>query len=937
MDLATLFVRFKADTSDVDKGIKGIESTATKSGANIAKTLASAFGAAAIGAGIKKSIDAASDLNETVSKTRTIFGEASTAVEATAATAAKSMGLSKTAYLDAASGLKGLLDNLGLTRDESTKWSQDLTKLGSDLGSFFNKDPAQAIEAIQAALRGESEPIRAFNVQLSDAAVKAEAMKEGLYAGTGAIDAHAKAQATLALIMQQTTTAQGDFAKTADGVANGQRIAKAETENAAASLGQNLLPIYGKLVDIVGKVAEVFGSLPGPVQTAIVALAGIVALSGPIGSMIDLIGGIREAMAGLATSAGGLALVAVGIVAAIALFSSGDDAQKQIVARSKEVATSLGKETNEIAKQQQAAAGATTAVQGYADAQLALSRALTGADEKGQRLAKALGALGFQADDAARILGLLKTTAGNEAVEFDKTTGSFKRYGTAATDAAADQADLLLKMLEAKGVSRDVAIALVGAGQSASAFGGRVDAVTENTKGFSDANKVLVDAIIEVGKQSGDVDLNLSAQGALNAEVATNAYNASLVAQAEAQAGVSRNSDQAQKVLGEYQTIIDNLTPEQEKLRTATEGTTAALDKVAPATQGAANAMDEYAVRQDQAKASAEANKDATDALKKSLDKSTGSTNAAKRAADDYGKALDTVFGASIDLEEANRDLAAGWDTVKQAIKDNGNTLDIHTEKGRANRTAIEDQVKTIQAKIKADIASGVSVADATAAGELYRQKLIDTSGTTKKAKAAAEEYINQLGLTPENIQTAVGLANDEETKRRLKGLLDQLGDIDAGAAAEIQADIDQGKFDEAEAALNKLARNRPVVFVPSGNFTSGNVAGPRSGSNGAPGRSALGRYVPAGANFLTTVSEPGSSDEVILPLGNPSRIRELARGNNVGSRILDALADDDLEPHGAVSTSSSSSSSTSLTVVNNRQDLTLDDANRLLMLARLS
>lgn len=293
--VADAYVEIRTDTSKAESEVR-------KQAHSLGATFASVFGAAAFGAAMRKSIDAASDLNETVSKSKQMFGSASGEMEKYAASAAKSMGMSKRAYLDAASGLKGLLDNLGLASGQSTKWSREMTQLGADLASFFNTDPADAVAAIGSALRGESEPIRAYNVNINDALVKTKAFEMGLYSGKGAIEQSAKAQATLALIVQQTAAAHGDFARTADGVANSQRIAKAETENAAASMGQNFLPIYERAVQVVGFLAEGFGALPGPVQIALVALAGFVAIQGPLGKVGDAVDGLSRKFTNLGSN-----------------------------------------------------------------------------------------------------------------------------------------------------------------------------------------------------------------------------------------------------------------------------------------------------------------------------------------------------------------------------------------------------------------------------------------------------------------------------------------------------------------------------------------------------------------------------------------------------------------------------------------------------------
>jgi hypothetical protein len=97
----------------------------------------------------------------------------------------------------------------------------------------------------------------ANSTQALKATVKAEKAQEALEKTTkkipGTLDAATKAQAAYALIFEQSTTAQGDFARTSDGLANQQRILKANFENTAATLGSALLP---KIAEVAKKINE---------------------------------------------------------------------------------------------------------------------------------------------------------------------------------------------------------------------------------------------------------------------------------------------------------------------------------------------------------------------------------------------------------------------------------------------------------------------------------------------------------------------------------------------------------------------------------------------------------------------------------------------------------------------------------------------------------
>lgn len=208
-------------------------------------------GVAAV-AGAKVAIDAASNIGEATSKVNVVFGDAGQAVLDFSKTAASSLGLSQQAVLDAAGTFGTFGKVAGLSGKDLASFSNDFTALAADLASFNNTTPEEAITAIGAGLRGESEPLRRFGVLLDDATLKAEAMKLGIYEGTGTLTAQQKVLAAQAAIMAQTSDAQGDFARTSDGLANQQRILQAQMENVKATIGAKLLPIALKLAQFFG-------------------------------------------------------------------------------------------------------------------------------------------------------------------------------------------------------------------------------------------------------------------------------------------------------------------------------------------------------------------------------------------------------------------------------------------------------------------------------------------------------------------------------------------------------------------------------------------------------------------------------------------------------------------------------------------------------------
>jgi hypothetical protein len=201
------------------------------------------------------SVTAASNLGETTSKVGQIFGSTATAIQEWAKTAATSLGQTAEQAMAAASTFAIFGKAAGLSGNSLVGFSTNLTGLATDLASFENTSVDEAISAIGAALRGESEPIRRFGVMLDDAALKAKAMEMGLYDGKGALDLQVKSLAAYNLILEQTKIQQGDFQRTNEGLAGQTKILTAQVETLKAELGTGLLPAVTTLVSYLNDTA----------------------------------------------------------------------------------------------------------------------------------------------------------------------------------------------------------------------------------------------------------------------------------------------------------------------------------------------------------------------------------------------------------------------------------------------------------------------------------------------------------------------------------------------------------------------------------------------------------------------------------------------------------------------------------------------------------
>jgi HAMP domain-containing protein len=170
----------------------------------------------------------------------------------------------------------------GLSGDSAVKFGEDLVGAAADLGSFWNFDPSQVAADIQSGLAGESEPLRKYNIYLTEASVKAKAMEMGLVDANGQISEQNKVLARQALIMDQLGPAAGDFAETSDGLANSTRILKQQFANIVAQMGLYLLPFVNRLAVKAKELLVRFDKLSDSTKKMIVIFLGVAAALGPV-------------------------------------------------------------------------------------------------------------------------------------------------------------------------------------------------------------------------------------------------------------------------------------------------------------------------------------------------------------------------------------------------------------------------------------------------------------------------------------------------------------------------------------------------------------------------------------------------------------------------------------------------------------------------------
>lgn len=139
----------------------------------------------------------------------------------------------------------------GVVEDQAYKMSRGLTQVSYDIASFFNIPIEQAFEKVQAGISGELEPLRRLGYALDQATLEQIALKNGIELSVSKMNQAQKSYLRYAAIMEQSTKAAGDMARTLITPANATRILSQQMQQLTRALGNMFIPILIKVIPYV--------------------------------------------------------------------------------------------------------------------------------------------------------------------------------------------------------------------------------------------------------------------------------------------------------------------------------------------------------------------------------------------------------------------------------------------------------------------------------------------------------------------------------------------------------------------------------------------------------------------------------------------------------------------------------------------------------------
>ena len=319
----------------------------------------------------------ASDMTETSGKIGVVFAENTDAVMKWSEASINQMGLAQQTALDMAASYGDLGSAMGITNDKNMEMSTSLVQLAADMASFKNISVDRAAVALNGIYTGETESLKAMGVVMTEANLEQYAMNQGIEKNIKDMSQQELVMLRYNYVLDQTTNAQGDFARTGDSTANQMRKAKETLKQLATTLGQQLIPVVNRVLTALNNMLSGLLNMDEGTKKLVITIGAMVAAIGPAlqmtGKIITAVDTIRDKIENLdrvtTKSAGIIGAVTLAVTVLVGVVSSAVSQYRELTEDAIELNEATQKSVDNINAAEKAYEDNTTAA--YASAEMA--------------------------------------------------------------------------------------------------------------------------------------------------------------------------------------------------------------------------------------------------------------------------------------------------------------------------------------------------------------------------------------------------------------------------------------------------------------------------------------------------------------------------------------------------------------------------------------
>lgn len=248
----------------------------------------------------KQAIDTASDIQEVQNVVDTAFGSMSYKMEEFAQDSVKQFGISQLSAKQLGSTFMAMGASMLGNMEKASDMAINLTARAADMASFYNKSIQETSTALKSIYTGETESLKEYGVVMTQVNLQEFARQQGINKSIQAMTQAEKVQLQYTYVMQQTSLAAGDFAKTSDSWANQTRVLSEQFKELLGILGSGLITVLTPVVKFLNTVLTMLIAIAKQIGAILSKLFGIsipVADSGKLAEDLSMAAGGADELA----------------------------------------------------------------------------------------------------------------------------------------------------------------------------------------------------------------------------------------------------------------------------------------------------------------------------------------------------------------------------------------------------------------------------------------------------------------------------------------------------------------------------------------------------------------------------------------------------------------------------------------------------------------
>ena len=255
----SIILTTKVDQSGLNNGIKTMKSgvnSLTSSFTKLGTALGISLGIGALVRFGKQAMKLASDLQEVQNVVDVAFGDMTYKMEKFAEIAIETYGISRLTAKQTGSSFMAMAKGMGVADEAASDMALTLTGLSADMASFYNISQEEARTALSAVYTGETETLKRYGVLITEVNLQEFARQKGITKSINKMTQQEKVLLRYNYVLEATSLAQGDFARTQDSFANKTRVLSEKWKEMQAVFGETLIILADSFLPILELIVE---------------------------------------------------------------------------------------------------------------------------------------------------------------------------------------------------------------------------------------------------------------------------------------------------------------------------------------------------------------------------------------------------------------------------------------------------------------------------------------------------------------------------------------------------------------------------------------------------------------------------------------------------------------------------------------------------------